>query len=277
MSSKELTKAKAIQKRLLKEKETFGDIMDSGGYRYYIPELLMQANELEKGKEYYVWYQQEFPDDIGEPNMFINWMIMFYRLGDYEMALQISKRIIYLNVHIIPQLLGLPSAQIDGFWYGSAYAYPDYFTESEIYEMSLSSDFLGWLDLEYAKPSMQTLVLKYIASRQKLNQARDVEKRRIILDQERELFKEEPIHKTDFVYQLKITIEEIQPPVWRRIFVRADLKLPSLHCIIQTAFGWTNSHLHQFSHEEKFYIDLSFNEGMEDDRSINYTFISLED
>lgn len=277
MPSKELTKAKAIQKRLLKEKADHGAIIDSQGNRYYIPELLMQANELEKGKEYYDWYQKEFPDDIGEPNMFIQWMIMFYCLGEHEMALRIARRIIYLNVHIIPQLLERPLAPIDGFWYGTAYADPDYITESEVYEMALPADFLGWLSQEYDKTSMQSLVSKYITLRQKLNDTREVEKRRIIWEQEKELFKEEPILKTNFVYQLKITLDEIEPPIWRRILVKADTKLPALHRIIQTIFGWTNSHLHQFSHETKLYTNPSLGEAMEDDMSINYTFISIKD
>lgn len=47
------------------------------------------------------------------------------------------------------------------------------------------------------------------------------------------------------VYQFKITLEEVDPPVWRRIQVK-DCTLDKLHEHIQTALGWTNSHLHQF-------------------------------
>ena len=47
------------------------------------------------------------------------------------------------------------------------------------------------------------------------------------------------------VYQFKITLKEIEPPVWRRIQVK-DGTLDTLHEHIQTAMGWTNSHLHQF-------------------------------
>lgn len=45
--------------------------------------------------------------------------------------------------------------------------------------------------------------------------------------------------------QFKITLLETQPPVWRRIQVFDDT-LDTLHEHIQTAMGWTNSHLHQF-------------------------------
>jgi hypothetical protein len=47
------------------------------------------------------------------------------------------------------------------------------------------------------------------------------------------------------VYQFKITLKEIEPPIWRRIQTK-DCTLDKLHEHIQTAMGWTNSHLHQF-------------------------------
>ena len=47
------------------------------------------------------------------------------------------------------------------------------------------------------------------------------------------------------VFQFKITLKNIKPPIWRRIQVK-DCTLDKLHEHIQTAMGWTNSHLHQF-------------------------------
>jgi len=47
------------------------------------------------------------------------------------------------------------------------------------------------------------------------------------------------------VYQFKITLKGIEPPIWRRIQTR-DCTLDKLHECLQTAMGWTNSHLHQF-------------------------------
>ncbi len=47
-------------------------------------------------------------------------------------------------------------------------------------------------------------------------------------------------------YQLKITLKDIKPPIWRRFVVESSIKLPDLHKVIQTVMGWTNSHLHQF-------------------------------
>jgi hypothetical protein len=51
---------------------------------------------------------------------------------------------------------------------------------------------------------------------------------------------------TSMIYQLKITIKDSKPPIWRRIQVKDDTTLYKLHQIIQIAMGWMNSHLHQF-------------------------------
>jgi hypothetical protein len=58
----------------------------------------------------------------------------------------------------------------------------------------------------------------------------------------------------DAVYQFKIMLLESHPPIWRRIQVR-DCTLDKLHEHIQTAMGWTNSHLHHFKIGEQLYGD----------------------
>jgi hypothetical protein len=54
---------------------------------------------------------------------------------------------------------------------------------------------------------------------------------------------------TSDVYQIKVTLEDIHPSIWRRILVPADWSLGALHYVIQVAMGWTNSHLHHFIFE----------------------------
>lgn len=59
---------------------------------------------------------------------------------------------------------------------------------------------------------------------------------------------------TGAVFQFKITLQGIDPPIWRRIQTK-DCTLDKLHEHIQTAMGWTNSHLHQFKIDGVFYGD----------------------
>jgi hypothetical protein len=48
------------------------------------------------------------------------------------------------------------------------------------------------------------------------------------------------------IYQLKVTLRDSHPAIWRRIQVADTILLPHLHGILQLAMGWTNSHLHSF-------------------------------
>ena len=48
------------------------------------------------------------------------------------------------------------------------------------------------------------------------------------------------------IYQLKVTLNDSRPPIWRRFLVPDSISLHQLHTILQIGMGWTNSHLHQF-------------------------------
>jgi len=52
-------------------------------------------------------------------------------------------------------------------------------------------------------------------------------------------------HQT--VYQLKITLKDIRPPIWRRVQVLSSTTLQQLHLIVQEVMGWDNYHMHFFS------------------------------
>jgi hypothetical protein len=56
------------------------------------------------------------------------------------------------------------------------------------------------------------------------------------------------------VFQFKVTLVGVKPPIWRRIQV-PDCTLDKLHEHIQTSMGWTNSHLHHFRLGEQLYGD----------------------
>ena len=55
------------------------------------------------------------------------------------------------------------------------------------------------------------------------------------------------------VYQLKVTLKDSKPPIWRRIQVTGDTSLFKLHRILQVVMGWTDSHLHQFIVRDSYY------------------------
>jgi hypothetical protein len=51
------------------------------------------------------------------------------------------------------------------------------------------------------------------------------------------------------IYQLKISLADVTPPVWRRVLVPGGYTLDRLHRVIQYAMGWQNCHLHCFDIE----------------------------
>jgi hypothetical protein len=55
------------------------------------------------------------------------------------------------------------------------------------------------------------------------------------------------------IYQLKITLVGIQPPIWRRIMVPSTMRLCRLHDAIQEVFGWTDTHLHHFEKHGEYW------------------------
>lgn len=58
------------------------------------------------------------------------------------------------------------------------------------------------------------------------------------------------------IYQLKITLKDINPPIWRRILVSNYSYFSELHDLIQICFSWEGYHLHEFSFPHPFISNL---------------------
>ncbi|WP_228554457.1 plasmid pRiA4b ORF-3 family protein [Catenulispora pinisilvae] len=48
------------------------------------------------------------------------------------------------------------------------------------------------------------------------------------------------------LFQVRVTLDDTDPQVWRRVLVPASIRLDRLHGVLQAALGWTDSHLHVF-------------------------------
>lgn len=64
--------------------------------------------------------------------------------------------------------------------------------------------------------------------------------------------------ETEKTYQLRIELEGVLPPIWRRVLVPGHASLGRLHGIIQIAMGWDNDHLHRFIVGKQAYSDPAF-------------------
>jgi hypothetical protein len=81
----------------------------------------------------------------------------------------------------------------------------------------------------------------------------------------------------DLLFQFKITLAGMKPPIWRRIQVR-DCTLGDLHKMIQVVMGWENCHRHQFLIDSERYgapsrDDLDFGLEMKNEKKITLSQI----
>ena len=73
---------------------------------------------------------------------------------------------------------------------------------------------------------------------------------------------------TQRLFQLRISLKEIEPEIWRRIQVK-DCSLDRLHLHIQLAMGWENYHLYQFKIDGVIHGDPEvLCQGYEDDPEV---------
>ncbi len=85
------------------------------------------------------------------------------------------------------------------------------------------------------------------------------------------------IRASERLYQFKITLNDLEPAIWRRIQVK-DCTLDKFHEHIQSAMGWTNSHLHQFKIRGEYYGDPALlDDGYGEFRCINSLETKISD
>ena len=75
--------------------------------------------------------------------------------------------------------------------------------------------------------------------------------------------------KFKHVYQFRVQLEDIKPPIWRRIQVPEVYTFWDLHVAIQDAMGWVDYHLHEFTIKnpsigKKVQMGIPFDDGDDD-------------
>jgi hypothetical protein len=48
------------------------------------------------------------------------------------------------------------------------------------------------------------------------------------------------------VYQFRVVLQGISPLIWRRLLIRSDMSLATLHAALQIVFAWSDEHLYYF-------------------------------
>ena len=85
MTEKQIEKIKLSIKKhraeLTSKKRLYGGFDDSAGRRYYISDLYMRIADYNGAITYKKWFDKNFPDDIGEPLLSLNWSMAYFGLG----------------------------------------------------------------------------------------------------------------------------------------------------------------------------------------------------
>ncbi len=120
----------------------------------------MMLGDLPGAVRSFEWFEQTFPNDIGEPFHSLCWTLALYRSGNTPSATRKLLQTMLLNLYLIPHLLGLEQKELD-IWHWSNFAEKDYvqYTPPEI---------LGLWDeqaREWAKETFQSRAFSQIRAR----------------------------------------------------------------------------------------------------------------
>jgi Plasmid pRiA4b ORF-3-like protein len=80
-----------------------------------------------------------------------------------------------------------------------------------------------------------------------------------------------------FVVHAEVHIVDIEPAISRTLELPMDLNLAQLHEVLQAAFGWTDSHLHQFNIGGLTYSAPEYDEGSSSRRTFEASEVRLAD
>jgi yecA family protein len=81
---------------------------------------------------------------------------------------------------------------------------------------------------------------------------------------------ESPSTALGSIHRLKIRLIDVRPPIWRRVEIASDTKLPDVSRALLAVMGWDDSHLHGFrAHGESYGVpDYDFPSTYRDERRV---------
>lgn len=79
------------------------------------------------------------------------------------------------------------------------------------------------------------------------------------------------------VHNLRVTLLDVAPPVWRLVRVPSVVSLSALHSILQVAFGWEDRHLHEWRIGDVYYGPDPEDDEVEDESDVTLAELAPED
>lgn len=157
------SRLRRYERELRREQQTFGAISDGSGKRYLLGPLYLLLDDLQGALASFAWFEQTFPDDVGEPAQYLCWTLALYRAGDLDAAARKLRQTMLSNLYLVPHLLGAEQAELD-IWHGSNWAEKDYLNYVPDEFLALwDKDARQWLAETYHSPPFRQVRERYIA------------------------------------------------------------------------------------------------------------------
>jgi len=165
------------ERELRKEHEKHGFISDDFGKRYLLGPLYMILGDTPGAIQSFEWFENTFPDDIGEPFQCLCWTLALVRSGDLEAAAQKLRQTMLSNLYLIPHVLGSEQEELD-IWHCSNWERKDYlqYAPPEIWSL-WDEEALGWAKETYDSPELRQVRERYIEISEQLKHERPGPKR----------------------------------------------------------------------------------------------------
>ena len=150
------------ERELRKERDKFGYISDGYGKRYLLGPLYLLMGDVAGAVKSFDWFEQTFPDDIGEPVHFLCWTLALYRSGDTAQAALRLRQTMLSNLYLIPHLLGREQDELD-ISYSTNYEQKEFleYVPPEIWAL-WDGPALQWAQEMYDSPEFCQVRSRYI-------------------------------------------------------------------------------------------------------------------
>jgi hypothetical protein len=180
------------ERELRKEQEEHGTLRDGYGKRYLLGPFYLLLDDVEGALQAFAWFEETFPDDIGEPAHYLCWTLALYRAGDLEQATCRLRQSMLSNLYLIPHLLGRQQDELD-IRHVSNYETMEFleWVPPEIWAL-WDAPALAWAGETYDGPAFARIRARYIEIQRQLKSEPVGPRRRALVDEAFSLARSSP-------------------------------------------------------------------------------------
>ena len=181
---KDIAAAKA---QLRREKKMFGAYDDSYGARYYIAEKYFLLGDHKKSLRYRPWFYKHFPDDFGNPELHLFWLIAGFLDGKMKIGVHHLIDLEELNLYVVPLILGKEVDSLDSRHMMNLSTLEYALSVNAQWRKKIPEEAIALLHEKTNHPIYLQNKEEMIAGKLALSKEYDTEKRGLILERREEL------------------------------------------------------------------------------------------